>query len=329
MNHRFFLAGCRMILLLAVAGQTARSQTPSVPKPVPLMQAVPQPEHQISFQRDGREIARYHFNPALNRPFIFPVIGPSGRAVTRLGHPHDPEGHSHHNSIWISHHDVNGVTFWGDRGTNAGRIVHQRIEQIEDGADAAFVQVVNAWTDKNGRVLLNERRRITVEPLPEKEFLLILDVQLEARGQPVTLGKTPFGLLGVRMAKTIGVADGGGTIRNSAGNVNETGENGVHWKRAKWCDYSGPVTPQATEGLTLMDHPANPNHPTYFHVRNDGWMGAALTHDAPLTLTPGQPLQLRYGLRVHNDAPKPEMIQRHWAAFAKSPLPELVPKTKK
>ncbi|MBL8296433.1 MAG: PmoA family protein, partial [Bryobacterales bacterium] len=61
--------------------------------PVPKMQAVPMPGFQISFERSGREITRYHCNPELRRPFLFPVIGPSGRPVTRMGHPHDPEGH--------------------------------------------------------------------------------------------------------------------------------------------------------------------------------------------------------------------------------------------
>lgn len=309
---------------------TPAEASPAQParKPVPLMQVVPQPDFQISFQRDGAEIARYHFNPAQNRPFIFPVIGPSGRPLTRLGHPHDPEGHSHHNSIWISHNDVNGSNFWADRGTNAGRIVHQRIERIEDGAGSAFVQVVNAWTDEGGRILLHERRRITVEPLARREFLLILDVQLEAGGREVTLGKSPFGLVAVRMAKTIGVLDGGGTIRNSEGHVDETGERGVHWKRARWCDYSGPVAPGISEGITLFDHPANLNHPTYFHVRNDGWMGASLTHEAPMVLKPGQPLQLRYGLHVHSGVPKPAAMETRWKALSKTPRPELSAKGK-
>ena len=56
-----------------------------------------------------------------------------------------------------------------------------------------------------------------------------------------TFGKTPFGLVGVRMAKPIGIHDGGGTIRNSEGNVDEQGDNGCFWKRARWCDYSGPI----------------------------------------------------------------------------------------
>src|SRR6267154_1046201 len=81
----------------------------AAPQPVPRMQVVPQPHAQISFQRDGVEIARYHYGDDNPRPFIFPVIGPSGRSLTRMGHPHDPESHSHHNSVWVSYQNVNGV----------------------------------------------------------------------------------------------------------------------------------------------------------------------------------------------------------------------------
>jgi hypothetical protein len=130
----------------------------------------------------------------------------------------------------------------------------------------------------------------------------------------VTLGKSNFGMLGVRMAKTIGVHDGGGTIRNSVGGVNEAG---VHEKAARWCDYSGPITREANEGITLLDHPANPNHPTVFHVRDDGWMGAALTFAGPRTIEPGQPLKLRYGLWVHAGVPSAERIDDQFAQFAK------------
>jgi len=277
---------------------------------VPRLQTVPQPYQQISFQRDGIEIARYHYGPTLNRPFVFPVIGPSGRSLTRMGHPHDPESHSHHNSIWISHRDVNGENFWEDRPGGA-RIVHQRIVELADDA----VETFHAWIGRNGRALLRERRRTSVQLLPDNEWVLILDLQLEATEKEVTLGKTPFGLLGVRMAKTIGVKDGGGTIRNSEGGVNEPG---VLWKPARWVDYSGPITTAATEGILLMDHPANPNHPTVFHVRNDGWMGASLTYDAPRLLAPGKPLQLRYGLYIHAGAPSAEQLQQRWLEFSRT-----------
>jgi hypothetical protein len=271
-------------------------------KPVPPVQALPQPYEQVSFQRDGAEGARLHFGPGLNRPFVFPLLGPSGRSVTRMGHPHDPVSHSHHNSIWISHHDVNGWSFWADRGTNQGRIIGQRLEKLEDGETAAAATIFNHWLDKNGKVLLEERRRVSWETLPGGESLLVLDLRFEAKGTPVTFGKTPFGLLGVRLAKTIGIADGGGTIRNSA--------------------------PGKNEGATLLDHPANPNHPTFFHVRSDGWMGSAFTHDAPRVVTPGQPLQLRYAIYVHAGVPTVAALQQRWTSFAQTPLPDLSGKKK-
>jgi hypothetical protein len=71
-----------LLLLLLSSVSLPAAQTPSEPKSVPRMQAVPMPYHQASFQRDGVELARYHFGPALHRPFLFPVIGPSGRSLT-------------------------------------------------------------------------------------------------------------------------------------------------------------------------------------------------------------------------------------------------------
>ena len=116
------------------------------------------------------------------------------------------------------------------------------------------------------------------------------------------------------MAKTIGVNDGGGTIRNSEGAVNE---KEVFWKRAKWVDYSGLITNENLEGITLFDHPENPNFPSYFHVRNDGWMGVSLTHDAPRTIHPNKPLHLRYGLYIHNDIKPLNAIEAKWKQFTK------------
>ena len=312
-----------LVLVISLAQRAwPVEEPPPAPKPVPRVQVVPQPYEQVSFQRDGSEIARYHFGPGLRRPFVFPIVGPSGRSLTRMGHPHDPESHSHHNSVWVSHNDVNGLSFWDDRAK--GKIVHRRVEKLDDSDPAASVVTHNAWVNEaDGKVLLEERRRVEVRPLDGEqgggakgEWLLILDLRLEAKDAAVTLGKTPFGLVGVRMAKTVGVHDGGGTVRSSEGGVNE---KGVFWKPARWVDYSGPITPGASEGVTLMDHPSNPNHPAVFHVRDDGWTGASLTFDAPRTIKPGEPLVLRYGLYVHGGVPAVEQIQARWKAFTELP----------
>ena len=311
LNRRIFIY---LVLATWIAANTSSQAAASEPKSVPLMQVVPMPYRQASFQRDGVELTRYHFGPGLHRPFLFPVIGPSGRSLTRMGHPHDPESHSHHNSVWISHNDVNGTSFWSDVGK--GKIRHKRIVEFEDADERASLVAENEWVGNDGKVLLLETRRVTVLPLPNGEWLLTIDMEFKTNDGIVTLGKTPFGMIGVRMAKTIGVNDGGGKVRNSEGAVNE---KEVFWKHARWVDYSGAITNVKLEGITLFDHPDNPNFPACFHVRNDGWMGASLTFDGPRNIRPDEPLQLRYGLYVHSDMKSSETIEAEWRRFIKIP----------
>lgn len=305
---------------MLAASRRAGGQLPPSRRP-PACRALPLPHDEVSLLADDRELCRYHFSPRLRRPFLYPITGPSGRSLTRMGHPQAPASHSHHNSVWIAHNDVNGDAFWPDTG--AGRIVHQWVVRYVDEEAAAGVVTVNHWLGKDDRLHLVERRGIEIQPLADGEWLLLLDLQLEAPKSPAVLGKTPFGLVAVRVAKSVGVNDGGGTIRNSGGQVNEKGPEGCFWKPARWVDYSGPIRPGVSEGLTLMDHPANPNHPSTFHVRDDGWMGACLTFDASRPIEPGQPLRLRYGLFVHRDLPPLPALQRRWEAFSRTKLEPL------
>jgi len=302
-----------LVLLAFLTGANAQAQkAPPKPKRVPRMQVIPMPYHQASFQRNGVELTRYHFGPGLHRPFLFPIIGPSGISLARMGHPHDPESHSHHNSVWISHNDVDGISFWSDSG--GGKIRHKRIVKLEDVGERSTIVTENEWITNEGKVLLLETRKITVLLLGNFEWLLIIDMEFKAKDSTVTLGKTPFGMLGVRMAKTIGVNDGGGRIRNSEGAVNE---KQIFWKRARWVDYSGAVTNERLQGITLFDHPDNPSFPIYFHVRNDGWMGASLTFDGPRKISPNEPLRLRYGLYIHSDMKAGDAIEAKWKQFTK------------
>jgi hypothetical protein len=313
---------CLILLSLVVPRVGAAASPPFSPKPIPRLLVVPQPYDQLSFQRDGREIARYHYGTNLSRPFLFPLVGPAGVPLTRMGHPRDPVGHSHHNSAWIAHHDVNGTSFWSDRGTNQGRIVHQRLEPFQDdGGDLAMVTAHNAWLDPAGRLLLQERRRMLVSLLPREEYLLVLDLEFTLpKGRPaVTFGPTPFGLAAVRMAKSIGVRDGGGRSRNSSGGVNEPE---LFWKPAKWVDYSGVSTGDTVEGIALLDHPMNTQHPAAFHVRDDGWMGACLSQGGSVSVEQGKPLRVRYGLYVHGGMPATGELEAVWERFTKLSPPE-------
>ncbi len=303
-----------VILSVWVGNQTGVSADRPEFKPVPRMQTIPLPEDQVSFQWDGREITRYYYGSSLRRPFMYPLIGPAGRSLTRMGHPHDQESHKHHYSFWVSHNDVNGVDFWSESG--GGTIVHKKILAFEDGEEGCYTLTENDWVDSLQNILLHETRRISIYPRADRQWLLVLDLDFSPDKGDVTFGDSSFGLVGVRMAKPIGVNDGGGLIRNSEGLIDE---EAIFHQRAKWVDYSGRITNNAIEGIALFDHPKNPNFPSPFHVRNDGWMGACLSHQAPRLLKPGETLHLRYGLFIHSQVAPVNEIGEQWQSFSELP----------
>ena len=78
-----------------------------------------------------------------------------------------------------------------------------------------------------------------------------------------------------------------------------------------------PITRTAVEGITLFDHPKNPNHPAVFHVRDDGWMGALpyaarAAHDSRKRTA-----SIAYGLYVHAGRPSVEDLERRFEEFSR------------
>jgi hypothetical protein len=190
------------------------------------------------------------------------------------------------------------------------------MSRLEEDKNSAWIEIRAVWRGNDGPVL-NENRRIRLEWISPTLWRIDIESELSCAKGPIALGQTAFGFLGVRMAKTIGVIDGGGRILNSEGGLNEAG---CFRKPARWMDYSGPVTATLDEGITLFDHPQNLNHPVEFHVRNDGWMGAATTFRNAYTIEPGTPLRLKHGLLVHSADATPATYQAEWERFAQTPF---------
>jgi len=259
---------------------------------------------------DGREVARYYANPDAPKPYLFPLIGPSGKRLTSMVHPVDPYGHRHHRSVWIGHADVNGYDFWAENNEN--RIVFEKLAGFGSSDDAASFAVVHVWRAGDGVQVLRDTRTWALRRLDGGEYYLDLTLALEPAEKSVTFGKTPFGLLGVRVAPAMTVAVGGGRILNSEGEVNE---EAVFQQPAGWVDFSGRVAADAVNGITLFDHPENPGHPPAFHVRDEGWVSPCFTKDAPYTLELGEKLVLRYRLYVHDSDSDAERLETHWVRY--------------
>jgi hypothetical protein len=288
------------------------------------MQLVPQPEGRLDVEEDGRLVTAYHHRASEPKPYLYPLIGPAGRGLTRLGHPHDPgETHRHHHSIWCGFRGVSGENFWEEPAApRAGGVLrHQRFERLEDGPVFARFRALVHWETGRRRVLV-ERREVTVYRGWEARLLDFVLHYQGPDGAAVALDRTSFGFLAVRVAKSMGAFDGGGVIVNSEGGINEPG---VFGKPARWCDYSGPVTEDAWNGIAFLDHPSNARHPTPWHVRPDGWMGAALCTQDALTIPAGGSLELRYRLYVHAADARRARVEAAWHDFAHPPRVALGP----
>jgi len=289
----------------------------------PRCQITPQPLDQVSFQIDGIERLRWHFGAEYPRPFFYPFLGPSRSSLTRLGHPGAPN-HDHHRSIWFAHAKVLGIDFWSD--STAARIRQKHWLCYQDGDHEAAMAVALGWYDGHDpQELLEQELVAAVRPGAEGETCLELQATFRPRAESLEFGQTNFGFLAVRVAKSLSAYFGGGEIVSSEG---AKGEPAIFGQPARWMDYSGPMPNGSpggtTEGLTYFDHPSNPGRPAHWHVREDGWMGAAPCLNGPLETSRERPLTLRYLLHAHRRPLDPVRANVLAAEFTASPGFEVV-----
>jgi hypothetical protein len=291
---------------------------------LPRVQIIPQPDDQVSFQVDGHENLRWHSSPRYPRPFFFPLLGPSGRSVIRMGHPAAPD-HGHHRALWWGHQNVGGVNFWEERG-GSQQIRQDTWVHYQDGTEEAGMVVRLGWYDAHKSRLMQQELIAVYRPLTGGESWLELQTTFSTPVEKLPLGKTNFGFLGLRVAASLSGHYGGGWLRGSDGEA--TGEKELFGDTAKWMDYSGPIAGKADgtihEGVTWFDHPSNPRYPTAWHVRDDGWMSAAFCLREGYALLKGKPLRLRYGFHVHAKMVQTETAEARRKAFAASAAWEVV-----
>lgn len=303
------------------------SPSPDFKSFIPRCEIVPLANHAVSFQIAGEERLRWHFGPNYPRPFFFPLTGPAGGWLTRMGHP-GASNHDHHRSVWFAHHDVAGVNFWGD--TTHAVIRQREWLAYRDGDDEAVMACSLGWFDGSDRELMQQELIAALIPLDHGEYALELQSTFSPpQGQDaVALGKTNFGFLAVRVAKSMSEFFGGGTLTSSEGAQHEPA---IFGEKARWVDYSGPVATgtgesrqAAVQGITYFDHPENPRYPSCWHVRQDGWMGASFCLEEGFAVTAQSPLRLRYLLHAHRDGCQPASAELVHQAFARRPAFEVV-----
>ena len=274
---------------------------------------------------DGQFFTEY-LTRSGNKPILWPVLGPTGKPMTRSYPMGDVQGetkdHPHQRSIWFTHGDVNKINFWGE-SPKSGSIVHREFVKVAGGPTAVIV-TRNDWLAPDGKKQLEDQRVLGFGRVGDARWI-DFDITLEATAGPVQFGDTKEGSFGVRVAETLAVDRKlGGKIVNSQGqrDVDAWG------KRASWVDYFGPVD-QETVGIAILNHPSSFRYPTYWHVRTYGLFAAnpfgekSFTgrsgDDGSYTLPAGEKLVLRYRLLFHRGDWQQAGIAQLYADYAKEP----------
>jgi hypothetical protein len=285
---------------------------------------------------DGRLFTEYRF-AEVSRPCLYPLLGPGDTALTRRW-PLEPSeneehDHPHHRSVWYAHGNVNGQDFWSEE-EKAGRIVHAEFLEIKSGKDTGVIRSRNRWVARDGTVVCTDERAVRFFRPAADSVWFDFDIKLIASEGDAVFGDTKEGTMAIRLAETMRLKPNRFNEGRPTGHILSSSgarDDSTWGKPAAWVDYSGPVNAE-TFGVAIFDHPANPRHPTWWHVRDYGLFAANPfgVHDfekkpagtGDLRIPAGQQVVFRYRFLLHRgDAEQARVAERYQKYASQPPAP--------
>ncbi len=290
----------------------------------------------------GQPFATYNLHEA-NMPYLYPIIGPTGKSMTRAWPMKDVEGekqdHPHHRGLWFGHENIGGYDTWAEESSfktpgkdgkvsekslerlkHLGKIQFRKFTQLKSG-DKGVISAVSDYVDPEGKKLIEEHRTMTFS---DEGDTRVIDVDMEfvAAFGDVEIGDRKDAGLSIRVPHSMSVDAGeGGRVINSGGDTDKDA-----WaKRATWCDFNGPVEGE-TLGVAMLNHPSSLRHPTPWHARTYGLFTANAfglsglelqEEDASFTLKEGDSFKLHHRFIFHKGDEKAAKIAEAFEAYAK------------
>lgn len=283
------------------------------------------PGRSLTLLFKGETLWQFNFAKEEGKPYFHPVHATDGALLTWLR----PADHTWHRGIWFSWKLINKVNYWEEnkQGLAEGQTEITSINIKRSPGYAAAFKLELTYHLSDQPPLLREQRTITVTP-PDDQGAYRMDwhmtwtaadkeVLLDRTKPPGQGGPSYGGYAGLTYRAAQAMTDY--QVLDSEGRRDREG----HGKTGRWLDFSAvPGAGKQPVGVTLFDHPSNPRHPTPWFVDTNapkkyGFVGAApLFHDT-LTLRPGEKLELRYRVLIHNGRPDMKRLEEEFKQFGK------------
>ena len=324
-------------LCLLVSAATALAQTSAAKF------TVEQEKDGIVIKIDGQLFTKYVTGDTVgNKPYFYPVIGPTGKGMTRAypmaDVPGEAQDHPHHRSFYFGHQFINDNDTWheeltlkerakGDAAKLAelkktlGATKHTETVKAEAMGDHAVLVVKCDYLDASGNRMAGDTRTFAFRVAADGSRIVDADIVFTAVMDTVKFNDAKDAGFSIRVAHSISVdAKQGGRIANSNGDIDKDA-----WgKRATWCDFNGPVDGEKL-GIAILNHPSSFRHPTPWHARTYGLFTsnpfglksvAGEAEKGDVILKKGESFTLRHRVIFHKGDEKDAKIAGAFAAYA-------------
>ncbi len=325
----FLFAVAAIMAWKTAAGGEASRQSSRISPQVTITQL----DDRLRVLLGGELFAEYVFR-GYSRPIVYPIIGPHGIGMTRNwpmrddvpGESHD---HVHQKAMFLAFGSAGGVNFFGE-APGSGKIVHRELLKVESDSERGVIRTTNDWVASDGKVICSDTRTLSFQAVPGGRAI-DWKVTLRASHGDVKFADDKHGIMAIRTHPNLRLdnAPAAGVTTANGQAVNSEGVSGaaVFGKRARWIDYWGKIDDK-TVGIAIFDHPANPNHPTWWMARGYGYVAAdpfgghAIGGEPPgtgdMTIPAGESVTLRYRFVFHQRDPEEAKIAEQYRRYAEA-----------
>lgn len=272
-------------------------------------------EDSVEMRHGDQLLWALHFGEDGQKPYFHPLAAVGREPFT----DHRPKDHPWHRGLWFSWKYIDGVNYWEEdkeTGLSEGRT---RVKTWKKSVrpEGVLIEMSIDYAPVGQELpVLTERRAIVISPLSDKgHYHFDWHAEFKAVDKAVELNRTPppgepggkswggYAGLSLRMNETAR----GGIWLNSEGQQGEA----VNRQAAKWLLYQ---LPDETTVL-MMDHPDNPKTGKWYTFAKMPFFSPVPVHDAPITVEPGKPLDLRHRVLVMPQPPTVADAQQAWTQW--------------